>query len=79
LAILLASGCRPGSDSAKNADLDGIAITQKDLDRSAGKGLSNAREQLYELERQKLQEHIGAILLTHEAKNQHVSVSTLVE
>jgi protein-disulfide isomerase len=79
LAILAVWGCRPGSDSAKLADVDGIAITQKDLDRSAGKALSNAREQLYKLERQKLEEHIGATLLTQEAKHRNVSVSTLLE
>ena len=79
LAILAAWGCRPGSDSVKIADVDGIAITQRDLDRSAGKALSNAREQLYRLERQKLEEHIGATLLTQEAKHRNVSVSTLLE
>ena len=79
LAILPAWGCRPGSDSVKIAEVDGTAITQTDLDRSAGKALSNAREQLFKLERQKLDEYIGATLLTREAKNRNVSVSTLLE
>lgn len=79
LAILPLSACRSGSDSVKVADVDGIAITQRDLDRSAGRALSNAREQLYKLERQKLEEHIGATLLTQEAKHRNVSVSTLLE
>ena len=74
-------GCRSGSDAvpAKLAEVNGIAISQNDLDRSAGKALSNAREQLYRLERQKLDEYIGATLLTQEAKNRNVSASTLLE
>ena len=41
--------------------------------------MSNALEQLYKLERQKLDEYIGATLLTREAKNRNVSVSTLLD
>jgi protein-disulfide isomerase len=54
-------------------------IKQTDLDRSGGKPLSTAREQLYKLERQKLEEYIGATLLTREAEKRNVSVSTLLE
>ena len=77
--ILTALGCRSGNESTKLAEVDGTAITQGDLDRSAGKALSNAREQLYKLERVKLDEYIGATLLTREAKNRNISVSTLLE
>ena len=72
-------GCRPGNETQKLAEVDGTAITRADLDRSGGKALSKAREQLYKLERQKLDEYIGATLLTKEAKNRNVSVSTLLE
>ncbi|MBM2806547.1 MAG: Thioredoxin protein [Deltaproteobacteria bacterium] len=78
-AILPALGCRPANESQKIAEVDGAAITQADLDRSGGKALSKAREQLYKLERQKLDEHIGATLLTREAKTRNVSVTTLLE
>jgi protein-disulfide isomerase len=71
--------CRPANDSEKLADVDGTAVTRADLDRSAGKTLRNAREQLYKLERQKLDEYIGATLLTKEATTRNVSVSTLLE
>ncbi len=37
------------------------------------------RQQLYQLERQKLDEYIGATLLSREAKDRGVSVSTLME
>jgi len=72
-------GCRPTNDSEKLAEVDGTSITRAEVDRAAGKPLSNAREQLYKLERQKLDEYIGAILLTREAKSQSISVSTLLE
>ena len=79
VALSLAWGCRPGIDSEKIAEVDGAIITQTELSRSAGKALSNVREQLYKLERQKLDEYIGATLLTREAKNRNLSVSTLLD
>src|ERR1044071_8039925 len=71
--------CRTTTDSEKLAEVDGTSITRAEVDRAAGKPLSNAREQLYKWERQKLDEYIGATLLTREAKRQNISVSTLVE
>jgi protein-disulfide isomerase len=79
LALLAGISCRSSNNSEKVAEVDGTAITQSDLDRSAGKVLSNAREQLHKLERAKLDEYIGATLLTREAKNRNISVSTLLE
>jgi protein-disulfide isomerase len=79
LALLPTWGCRPKIESDKIAEVDGAVITQTDLTRSAGRALSSAREQLYRLERQKLEEYIGAALLTREAKNRNVSVSTLLD
>jgi hypothetical protein len=69
VAFLPLLGCRPGNESQKLAEVDGTKITQADLDRSGGKALSKAREQLYKLERQKLDEYIGATLLSREAKS----------
>jgi protein-disulfide isomerase len=77
--LLSAWGCRPSGNSEIIAEVDGSAITQSDLDRSAGKALYNAREQFYKLERQKLDEYIGATLLTREAQNRKISVNTLLE
>jgi len=79
LILLPAVGCQPKIDSEKIAELDGAVITHTDLTRSAGRVLSSAREQLYRLERQKLDEYIGAALLTREAKNRNISVSTLLD
>jgi protein-disulfide isomerase len=79
LILLAGASCRPSNDSEKLAEVNGSVITRADLDRSAGKPLSNLRQQLYRLERQKLDEYIGATLLTKEADDRKISVSTLLE
>jgi protein-disulfide isomerase len=79
LALVQVWGCRSGSQSEKVAEVDGIVITRAELDRNGGKPLQNLREQLYKMERQKLDEYIGATLLTREASNKGISVSTLLE
>src|SRR5262245_29917879 len=71
--------CRSAGESEKVADVDGMIITRAELDRSGGKPLSNLRQQLYNMERQKLEEFIGATLLTREADKKRVSVTTLLE
>jgi len=75
--IILA--CKSSENSEKLAEVDGVIIRRAEVDRSAGKALSNLREQLYRLERQKLDDYIGATLLSREAKDRGVSVSTLME
>jgi protein-disulfide isomerase len=77
--ILLSVGCRYGNHSDILAEVDGVVITRAEIDRTAGKPLQNLRQQIYELEKQKLDEYIGATLLTQMAKEQGVSVSTLLE
>ena len=79
LVIWPGSGCRPSTDSEKLAEVDGRVITRAEVDKTAGKQLRNLRQQLYRLERQKLDEYIGATLLTKEAKERGVSVTTLLE
>jgi len=71
--------CRPANDSETIAEVDGRVVTRGEVDRSAGTELRNLRQRLYQLERQKLDEYIGATLLTQEAKERGVSVSTLLE
>jgi protein-disulfide isomerase len=79
LAFLAGVGCRSSNDSEKLAEVDGTVITRAEVDRTAGKSLSILRQQLYQLERQKLDEYIGATLLTREAKDRGISASTLLE
>ena len=81
LGLILAQSwaCRSANESDKVAVVDGVTITRAELDRNGGKPLSNLRQQLYNMERQKLDEFIGATLLSREAKSKGVSVSTLLE
>jgi protein-disulfide isomerase len=71
--------CRSTGNSEKLAEVDGTVVTRAEIDGSAGKELRTLRQQLYRLERQKLDEHIGGLLLTREAKERGVSVATLLE
>ena len=79
LSLGVGWSCRPANDSEKLAEVDGKAVARADVERSAGKQLSNLRQQVYQLEKQKLDEYIGATLVSQEAKNRNLSVSTLLE
>jgi protein-disulfide isomerase len=61
------------------ADVDGQIVYASDLEKSAAKALSEQRERLYHLQKQKLEEYVDAVLLTREAKKSGVSVETLVD
>ena len=79
LSIWATSSCQPSRDSETLAEIDGTVVTRVDIDKSGGKQLRTLRQQLYQLERQKLDEHIGAMLVTDEARKRGVSVATLLE
>jgi protein-disulfide isomerase len=78
LAAILVSGCQK-MDGAKIAEVDNQAILASDLQKYAGRELSVQRENLYKLEKQKLEEYIGAFLLTQEAKKRGVSVEAVLD
>ena len=78
LAAILVSGCQK-VDGAKIAKVDGQSILASDLQKYAGRELSLQRENLYKLEKQKLEEYISAFLLTREAKKRGVSVETVLD
>jgi protein-disulfide isomerase len=78
LAAILVSGCQR-MDGAKIAEVDNQAILASDLQKYAGRELSIQRENLYKLEKQKLEEYIGAFLLTQEAKKRGVSVEAVLD
>ena len=61
------------------ADVDGKIVYASDLEKSAGKAISEQRERLYHLEQQKLDEYVDAVLLTREAKKSEISVETLLD
>ena len=78
LTAILVSGCQK-VDRAKIANVDGQSILASDLEKYAGRQLSLQRENLYKLEKQKLEEYISAFLLTQEAKKSGVSVETVLD
>jgi protein-disulfide isomerase len=78
LAAILVSGCQK-VDGARIAEVDDQAILASDLQKYAGKELSAERENLYKLEKQKLDEYISAFLLTQEAKKRGVSVEAVLD
>ena len=78
VVAILVSGCQKGN-SPKLAEVDGQSILTSDLQKYAGREISAQRENLYKLEKQKLDEYINAFLLTQEAKKRRVSVETLLD
>jgi protein-disulfide isomerase len=78
LAAILVSACQSG-DGAKVAEVDHRVILASDLQKFAGRELSVQRENLYKLEKQKLEEYITAFLLTREAKKRGVSVEAVLD
>ncbi len=67
----------PGAEAV--AEVNGDAITVKDLERALGAKLSNLEEQIYSLKRQALEALIADRLLTQEAARRGISVSALVD
>jgi protein-disulfide isomerase len=61
------------------ATVDGQVIYASDLEKTAGKELSEQRERLYHLQKQKLAEYVSAVILTREAKKSGLSVENLLD
>src|SRR5262249_1707882 len=67
------------TDRAKVAEVDGQVILASDLQKYAGRELSAQRENLYKLEKQKVEEYISAFLLTQEAKKRGLSIEAVLD
>jgi protein-disulfide isomerase len=76
--IFSLAACR-GPDKKKLADVDGTVITAQEVEDALGQPLSKLQQQIYTLQRQKLDELINERLLSEEAKRRGISVATLVE
>jgi len=76
--ILLAAVSRQPQEGIL-AKLDGASITEKHIESSLGRQLSELNQQVYKLKNQKVNELIDAVLLDQEAKRIGVSVATLLE
>ena len=79
LAVIAATGAFNKKRHVIVADVDGQVVYASDLEKSAAKALSEQRERLYHLEKQKLEEYIDAVLLTREAKKSGISVEALLD
>lgn len=78
-AALFATACKSRPADSNLAEVDGQVVSSTDLEKSGGKELFRQRDVLYRLEQKKLDEYIGALLLTKEAKRRGVSVATLLD
>ncbi len=78
LTAILVFGCHKAG-GGKIAEVDGQSIRVSDLQKYAGREIAAQRENLYKLEKQKLDEYINAFLLTREARRRGVSVETLLD
>jgi protein-disulfide isomerase len=61
------------------AEVDGVPVSEEEVDKAIGAPLVNLQKQMYDLRRQKLEELINATLLTREAKTKNLSVSALLD
>ncbi len=77
--VALTSACERKRDGTVLAEVDGTIIRSSDLDQRFGKELSEQRDRLYRLEKRKLDEFIGAQLLTTAARSRGLSVESLIE
>ncbi|MGZ8520031.1 MAG: DsbA family protein [Candidatus Binatia bacterium] len=66
-------------ESQKLAEIDGKIVHAAEIEKNAGKELFELRSKVYDLQKRKLDEYIGAVLLTREAERRQVSVSTLLD
>jgi protein-disulfide isomerase len=81
LVLFLAIGF-PGTLYAAGdvlAEVDGIAITSEDVEKSLGAQLSKLEEQIYNLKRQRMEALINERLLANEAAKRGISVPALLD
>jgi protein-disulfide isomerase len=76
---LIVGACKNGASYSRLAEVDGQVVSSTDLEKAGGKELFRQREALYKTEQKKLDEYIGAILLTKEAKRRGISVTRLLD
>ena len=78
LSLSQVTGCQR-QEEPRLAEVDGNAIHVSDFEKFAGKEYFQQRESLYKIQKQKLDELIGATLLTNEARRRGVSVESLLD
>ncbi|HEU0047234.1 MAG TPA: SurA N-terminal domain-containing protein, partial [Nitrososphaera sp.] len=76
--ILSALAWRRSEDN-KLADVNGAAITSLEVETALGRPLSQLYQQIYNLEKKKLDQLIDEKVLSEQAKRRGVSVAALLE
>jgi protein-disulfide isomerase len=81
LLFLLGFSFPPNADAAGDtlAEVDGIAITSEEVERTLASQLSKLEEQIYNLKRQKIEALINEKLLAKEAAKRGISVLALLD
>jgi protein-disulfide isomerase len=77
--LVFALGACQGPDKKKLADVNDTVITAQEVERATGRPLFQLYQQIYTLQRQKLDELIDERLLSEEARKRGVSVDVLLE
>jgi protein-disulfide isomerase len=72
-------GCQIKDHVEKIAEVDGEVIVMGDVEKAGARELYRLRDQLYKLEREKLEDYIDSLLLKKEAQRRRVSIETLLE
>jgi predicted DsbA family dithiol-disulfide isomerase len=78
-AVIVSTGGCNKQERVILANVDGQIVYASDFEKSAAKALSEQRERLYHLQKQKLEEYVNAVILTREAKKSSISVETLLD
>jgi predicted DsbA family dithiol-disulfide isomerase len=78
-AVIVSTGGCNKQERVILANVDGQIVYASDFEKSAAKALSEQRERLYHLQKQKLEEYVNAVILTREAKKSGISVETLLD
>lgn len=79
VCLVTTIGACQGRDEPKLADVNGTVITTQEVERAAGRPLFQLHQQIYTLQRQKLDELINERLLREEADRRGVPVEVLLE
>jgi protein-disulfide isomerase len=81
LLLLLALGCPVTLNAAGDtlAEVDGVAITSEEVEKTLAPQLSKLEEQIYNLKRQRVEALINEKLLAKEAAKRGVSVPALLD
>jgi len=77
--MALSAAAQPAAKSEPLAEVDGVATTNEEVEKSLGAPLAKLQEQIYTMKRQKVEALIAERLLAQEATKRGVSVQALLD